>query len=150
MRRHWFATVNDPFPVGDYAEVGLEHFAAMAGMTLSQYVGLVKGTISSGRLLDLLKFEARGELECWIVEKGYFDCGDPFCVILRLSLNKAHDDALFCVCTVESDEDGEAFLRVYSATPGLVDMPPGSIGDMDSFEIMFCDMETNLLGVENA
>lgn len=139
----YFATSsgNQAFDPGEYAEVGLAHFAAILGLTRRQYARHMVTLASEGRLFDLLRYEARCEAESWISENGLVESGEQFCVIFRLSLNMTHDTAMFNVCHIEQGEEGPVVV-VDKTTMGLMEMPPDDVQDMEKFEFMFCDLET--------
>lgn len=129
------------------AEVGLGHFAAMTGMTESEYVEAMFGLLESGRVADLMKLDAQVDFAEWLV--GVAKSGvSEFLVTFRLSLNRKRDAALYCVCRLT----GEGFFKmmVKDAIPGLIgagiheDLAPEAARGLEGFEVRFCDMETNL------
>ena len=132
------------------AEVDLAHFAAMLGMTRDQYIALMHKCFQENRLMDLLRFESRCALEGWIMETGRFEDGKDFGVMFRLALNRSHDPALYCVCNVK-----ESVVYVQQTIPGLAiigacgHMVPDAMKTMDIFEIMFGDLETNILEINH-
>lgn len=135
-----------PGPSPGLAEVDLAHFAAFLGLTRDQYVALMHRCFEEDRLMDLLRFESRCEIEGWILETGRFEDGKDFGVMFRLALNRGHDPALYCICHVKD----QSVVSVRKTIPGLAilgecgHMVPDAMKTMDIFEIAFGDLETNI------
>ena len=103
----------------------------------------IRKQIKSGHVLNLLKYEARSVLETWIMNREYED--ETFCIVFRMSLNRTHDDGLFLDCVADWSGE-EPLVKVLDVQFGFVDMPPDDCEDVDTFEVMFCDLETNPFG----
>jgi hypothetical protein len=120
-------------------DVGLGNFAAICGLTEREYGQAVFDALQSGRLLSLLKPEAKVEVGEWILER-MSEGNKEFVIAFRFSLNRGRDVGLFCVCSPE--DDGES-LFVRFALPGMMDKPPAETKGLGAFEICFCDLVTN-------
>jgi hypothetical protein len=120
-------------------QVGLEHFAAIGGMTEAEFSRKMFEHLENGTLLALLKDVAIDDLLDWI---GKSEDDDEFVVVFRLSLNRGRDVALFCVCSMSMTEDWMVDVR--HAIPGFIDNPPAETDGLQGFEFSFCDMEATI------
>lgn len=118
---------------GDEVPVGLDHFAAMCGLSEAEYSKRMFSLLERGELPKLLKARSAAELLEWALEEE-----GPFVVAFRLSLNRLRDVGLFCVCSIGAN----GAMAVRHALPGFMDNPPKESAGLPGFEVGFCDMET--------
>lgn len=130
-----------PRPPGedDGVVVTLEHFAAIAGMTHQEYSRYMSEVIAGARVLDLLKPEARLDVERWMDGLPVRD-GETFAICFRLTLNRRGEDlAMYCKLVRKGDLNPAEWVG-----PGSASAVPASLWDVPVFEINFCDLETRV------
>lgn len=119
------------------AEVGLEHFAAIAGMTEREFCDAFVSTLYDVGPCGMLKPEAEVDLRRWSgALKG------EFLVAFRMSLNRSRDAAVYCVC--RKDASGIRAIRIEPGLMGIVPRRPDGRTWKDGFEVNFCDMRTDI------
>lgn len=123
-------------------EVNLSHFAAIGGLTETEYRKRMMDMLLKGNLFMLLKPEASCDLSEWIAD-GPLGTGEDFVVVFRLSKNFERDAALYCICSVDLNDD-EPIVRVSEATYGIMDKIPAKARGLDGFELNLCDLEATL------
>ena len=118
-------------------EVSLSQFAAICGLTESEFFEILFYTIDKDRFLDLIKEEARKDFINWTKK---LSTSKKFCIMIRLSLNRARDAALYCMCSLKE----KSAVKVKSSVPGLSGLVPKEAQKMSGFEFNFCDLNTNI------
>ena len=139
MSRELRPSSKRPVPKDKQAEVGLEHFAAIAGMTEREFYEVFVAALYNKGPCGMLKPEAEKDLLEWADELPK----KHFLVVFRLSLNRKRDAATYCICYKYSKG-----IRAIRIEPGLMGANPSHPDgkEWDGFEINFCDMRTNLYG----
>ena len=129
-----------PATSDNLAEVGLEHFAAIAGMTEREFCESFVSTLHAYGPCGMLKPEAEEDLRNWAgsIAKG------EFLVAFRMSLNRARDAAVYCVC--RKDASGIRAIRIEPGIMGIVPRRPDGEAWQGGFEVNFCDMRTDAHG----
>ena len=152
MSRTWFDTapLASSWKIIRYEEVTLAHFAAIMGMTRHQYESLMRRYIREGRIMELVKFDSRCDLQNWIIGLGLHESGEPFSICIRISLNMPRDEMFFCRCAVHEEGD-ESLVKCDLLVKGLETASPREPFDkLPKFELMFCDLETDLARIPDA
>lgn len=131
-------------PEQKLAEVSLEQFAALGGLTGSQYYQKIFELLETGRLFELLTIEGRIDLMKWMNEllaQGESDFG----VVFVLSLNRERDICLWCSCSFKLSNGPTGFyLYVKHAIPGFIDTEIPEMEGLEYFELGFTDMEPRI------
>jgi len=86
----------------------------------------------------------------WIIERKLGN--KEFMVTFKLSLNRAKDVCLYCVCGISNSmevffEDGfpvPSIFIVKHAIPGIFSDLPEEGNGLDNFLLHFCDMEATI------
>lgn len=115
-------------------EVDLSHFAAIGGLTREQYAFRLISLLGGGQIGKIVRAEALINLRDWLAPLPLVS---PFFIMIRLSLNRTHDAAIFCSCR----QDRTRKIIIDRMVPGLSGMTPMDMAELPAFELSFSDLE---------
>lgn len=116
-------------------EVGLEHFAAIGGITKEEYLSRMVFALKSGDLEVVIKPEAMEDF-CNSTPEN-----KNIVISFRLSLNRVCDTMLYCSCMRKGKQ-----ILLSEIVPGIDGIFPSEFKDMskNNFEFAFCDMKCSI------